>query len=72
VLALVLRAVARAGDLLSRITRRPPSVTPELAVILTGQLVFSSARATAELDYRSTALAEMYGDAKTWLETRGV
>lgn len=70
--ALVLRAVARAGDVLSRITRRAPAITPELAVILTGLLVFSSARATAELDYRSTALAEMYGDAKTWLETRGM
>lgn len=65
--ALALKAVARLGDFRSRLSGRAPEVSPELARILCGRLLFSSSRAERQLGYAPDTLEHMLAACHRWL-----
>jgi dihydroflavonol-4-reductase len=67
-----LRIYARALDLVSRITRRPPSVTPVAAAFTSHHLKVDSSKAERELGYRSTPLPQLLADTIAWLRAEGL
>ncbi|UQA56976.1 NAD-dependent epimerase/dehydratase family protein [Polyangium aurulentum] len=62
----VLKTVARLADAGSRISRKPPPITPALATILCGTLTFRSDKAQRELGYAPSTLEAMFADALAW------
>lgn len=68
----VLRIYARALDLLSRITRRRPELTPVAAAFTSHHLRVDSSKAERELDYRSTPLPQLLADTIAWLRAEGL
>lgn len=67
--ALALRVYARVLDLASRITRKPPDLTPVAATFTCKHLSVDSSKAERELGYRSTPLPELLADTIAWLRT---
>ncbi|MDB4985141.1 MAG: hypothetical protein JWN04_319 [Myxococcaceae bacterium] len=65
--ALLLKTVARASALGARVTGKPPTVSPQLARILCGRLLFSSVRAQRELGYVPDSLEHMFEMCHRWL-----
>lgn len=56
----------------SRVTGRPPSLTPELAHVWSTSFRIDDARARRELGYQSSPLGALVGDTYDWLEQCGV
>ncbi len=70
--ASVLRIYARVLDLVSRLTRQPPSVTPVAAAFTSHHLQVDSSKAERELGYRSTPLPQLLADTIAWLRAEGL
>jgi len=68
----VLRVYARALDLVSRITRKPPELTPVAAAFTCHHLKVDSSKAERELGYRSTPLPQLLADTIAWLRVEGL
>ncbi|KFL36292.1 NAD-dependent epimerase/dehydratase family protein [Arenimonas donghaensis] len=68
----LLRAYARLLDLLSRITRKPPKLTPAAVCFTCHHLAVDSSKAERELDYRSTPLPLLLADTIAWLRAEGL
>lgn len=70
--ALALRIYARVLDLVSRITRKPPELTPVAATFTCKHLLVDSSKAERELGYRSTPLPQLLADTIAWLRAEGL
>lgn len=70
--AAVLKVYARVLDLVSRITRRPPELTPVAATFTSKHLRVDSSKAERELGYRATPLPELLADTIAWLRAEGL
>lgn len=70
--AVALRIYARVLDLVSRITRKPPELTPVAATFTCKHLRVDSAKAERELGYRSTPLPRLLADTIAWLRAEGL
>ena len=70
--AMALRVYARALDLVSRITRKPPELTPVAATFTCKHLSVDSSKAGRELGYRSTPLPQLLADTIAWLRAEGL
>jgi dihydroflavonol-4-reductase len=68
----VATAAARAAYLASLVTRREPTVTPELVRMTAQRRVYSSRRAIAELGYPQTPLRDSLERAFEWYRGRGM
>ena len=70
--ATALRVYARVLDLVSRITRKPPELTPVAATFTCKHLKVDSSKAERELGYRSTPLPQLLADTIAWLRAEGL
>ena len=70
--ALILKAYARVLDLVSRVTKREPRVTPESIAMVCHDGSADSSKACAELGYRITPVAQLFADAVKWLQDEGL
>jgi nucleoside-diphosphate-sugar epimerase len=70
--AFLSRPAARLSLWGSYLTRREPDLTPEKAILLSSELVCSSAKAERELGYRSVPLRTMLEDCHRWLVAEGL
>jgi len=68
----VLRVYARVLDLVSRITRRPPTLSPVAVAFTCHDLVVDSSKAERELGYRATPLPALLADTIAWLRAEGL
>lgn len=68
----LLMTVARLGDLVSRMTRRQPDMTPELAALVSGWKTTDSTKAERELGYRPRPARQAVKDSIAWLKERGL
>ena len=69
---LLIKAVARLGDVKSRFTGKPPDLTPEAAYFVCHDERVSSAKAEAELGYRPREIADSLADCHAWLRAAGL
>jgi nucleoside-diphosphate-sugar epimerase len=67
----VLKTVARLAGWFSRLTRREPRITPEMAALVCRELYCAAAKAERELGYRPVPLHEMLEDSYRWLQAEG-
>lgn len=70
--AAALRAYARVLDLVSRLTRKRPELTPVAATFTCKHLSVDSSKAERELGYRSTPLPQLLADTIAWLRDEGL
>ena len=70
--AWLLRMVAGAGALVSNITGRQPTVTPEAALMVTRSLFCDCGKAVRELGYLAVPLREMVEDCYKWMQQEGL
>ena len=70
--AMALRVYARVLDGVSRITRKPPELTPVAATFTCKHLSVDSSKAGRELGYRSTPLPQLLADTIAWLRAEGL
>jgi nucleoside-diphosphate-sugar epimerase len=70
--AWVLRPYARGVDLVSRLTRREPEITPEAAMFTCHHLAVDSSKAQRELDYAITPLDALLSDTVAWMREAGM
>lgn len=68
----VLKAYARLLDLASRITRKPPTLSPAAVAFTCHDLVVDSSKAERELGYRATPLPALLADTIAWLRAEGL
>ena len=68
----VLVPYAWLGDLLSRITRKPPRLSPEEAYFLCNDDHLDSSKAAEVLGYREVPLEESLRESREWLTARGL
>jgi dihydroflavonol-4-reductase len=69
---LALKVYARVLDLVSRVTRKPPELTPVAATFTSKHLHVDSSKAERELGYRATPLPELLADTIAWLRVEGL
>jgi dihydroflavonol-4-reductase len=67
----ILRIAATLGDLASRITGKPPAITPEMVQTISKSVSTSSAKAARELGYRVVPLKDMVKDCYDWMVAEG-
>jgi nucleoside-diphosphate-sugar epimerase len=70
--AIALRLYARTLDLVSRVTRKPPELTPVAATFTCHHLSVDSSKAGRELGYRGTPLPQLLADTIAWLRAEGL
>ena len=68
----VLKVYAHASDLWSRVTRRPPEITPEAAAFTCHDLRVDSSKAIRELGYREVPLDTLLADTVAWMRQAGM
>ena len=68
----VLSALAAVGDATSRLTRRPPALTPQMMQGLAHTEVVDSSKAIRELGYETMPLRTMLGHALAWQVEEGI
>ncbi|HUO84170.1 MAG TPA: SDR family oxidoreductase [Thermoanaerobaculia bacterium] len=68
----LLKALAHGKDLLSRISRKEPDLTPEIAAMVCATTTCDSTRAKQELGYRSVPLRVMFEDCYRWMTAEGL
>jgi nucleoside-diphosphate-sugar epimerase len=66
-----LKAIGRVMDWGSRITRKEPDITPEVAHLCSMNFSFDCTKAEQELGYREVTLDEMLADTHDWLVAEG-
>ncbi len=69
--AVLVKAAAKVMDWASRITRKEPDITPEIAAMLSAEQVCISAKAVRELGYRTVPLRDMFEECHRWLVAAG-
>jgi nucleoside-diphosphate-sugar epimerase len=69
----IIRALGRVSEWASYVTRRAPTVTPEIAAA-TDRLpqLFKSDKAVRDLGYRAVPLEEMLREAHAWMKAEGL
>lgn len=67
----IIRLVAAIGDFASRFTGKEPSITPEVAALMSRVSVVRSAKAQRELGYRIVSLKTMVKDCYDWMVAEG-
>jgi dihydroflavonol-4-reductase len=67
----VLRMAATVGDLASRLTGKPPPITPEMVKTISKSVSTGSAKASRELGYRIVLLKDMVKDCYDWMVAEG-
>jgi dihydroflavonol-4-reductase len=70
--AWVLRAYARVLEAVSRVTRKPPEISPEAATFTCKDLKVDSSKAQRELDYVLTPLDALLADTIAWMRGAGM
>jgi dihydroflavonol-4-reductase len=68
----VLKTVAVFSDFVSMFTHKYPTLTPEMAEILCGNITCKSDKAEKELNYKVTSLDQMFQDCFDWLVANGI
>jgi len=68
----LLMTIARIGDMVSRVTRKQPDMTPELAAMVSGWKTTNSTKAERELCYRPRPARQAVNDSIEWLKARGL
>lgn len=68
----LIKLVARASDLASRLTGRAPDMTPQAAVFTLHRLQVDSSKAIDRLGYRETPLAPLLDDTLAWMRAEGM
>ena len=69
--AWVLRAVAAAGSVGAALTGKLPTLTPEIAALVSRRLQCDCGKAVRELGYRPVALRAMVEESCRWLQDEG-
>jgi nucleoside-diphosphate-sugar epimerase len=69
--AWAIKTAARLKDLTSRITGKPPDLTPEGAYLVCQDENFSSRKAQDQLDYRTRPIADSLIESFAWLKEEG-
>ncbi len=69
--AIVIKTAARLKDLASRITGRPPDLTPEGAYFVCQDENFSSKKANDQLGYRARPITDSLIESYAWLKESG-
>jgi dihydroflavonol-4-reductase len=67
----LLRVLAALGDIASRFTGKEPSITPEVAGMMSRRVTVTSAKAKRELCYRIVPLKDMVKDCYDWMVAEG-
>ena len=67
----LLRVVAAVGDIVSRLTGAPPSITPEMVEAFSRSSFVSSAKARRDLGYQIVPLKTMVKDCYDWMLAEG-
>ena len=70
--ATLLGMVGRLSEIGSRVTRKEPDMTPEMATLLSLTLRCRSDKAARELGYQSVPLEAMFTDCYQWLKAEGL
>lgn len=65
-------AVARASDLASRVTGKEPDITPELVKQIRHEAIADVGKAVDELGFEIVPLADMVGEAVSWMQAEGL
>ncbi|NNE06281.1 MAG: SDR family oxidoreductase [Xanthomonadales bacterium] len=68
----LLKIIARLQAMVAAITRKEPEITPEGAAMITRHIQCDSSKATAELDYRFTAVDQLLADTCRWMRNKGM
>lgn len=68
----MLVTLARVADVASRITRRQPDMTPEMASMVCGWKTVRSTKAERDLGYRARPVLPALRDSIEWLRARGL
>ena len=69
--AIAIKTAARVKDLVSRITGKPPDLTPEAAYFVCQDENFSSKKAKDQLGYRARPITESLVESYAWLKETG-
>ncbi|GJM08695.1 MAG: hypothetical protein DHS20C11_09710 [Lysobacteraceae bacterium] len=67
----LLKSYAKVLEMVSRVTGRPPDLTPESVAIVCHEGPADSSRAIADLDYRITPLNVLFADTIEWMKKEG-
>jgi dihydroflavonol-4-reductase len=67
----MLRIVAAVGSLASRVSGKPPPITPEMVKTISKSVSTGSAKAQRELGYRVVPLKDMVKDCYDWMVAEG-
>jgi nucleoside-diphosphate-sugar epimerase len=67
-----LSTFARVSEFGSRITKRAPTLTPEIVEVTCRPQYFRSDKAIRELGYRAVPLEEMLRESQAWLKSEGL
>ncbi len=67
----LLRVIALAADLVSRVTGKEPPITPEIASLMGRQVSTASLKAQRDLGYKVIPLKEMVKDCYDWMKAEG-
>jgi nucleoside-diphosphate-sugar epimerase len=70
--ATLLRVVARIGVGVAAVSRKHPSITPEMAVLSSSRMLCRSDKAERVLGYRPVPLGTMVEDSHRWLSDNGL
>jgi nucleoside-diphosphate-sugar epimerase len=68
---IAMRLMGHVSEWMSVVTRKPPYTTPEMALLFSSTMLYSSAKAERELGYSTCDLATMVKDTYEWLVTEG-
>jgi dihydroflavonol-4-reductase len=63
--------VSRVGNWLSYLTGKPPTLTPEMVVMVSRHMFCQSTKAERELGFRTASLRSMVQDSVNWLRQEG-
>jgi nucleoside-diphosphate-sugar epimerase len=68
----VLGTIARVSDLASLVTGKEPDITPELVKQIRYEAIADVGKAVDELGFEIVPLADMVGEAVSWMQTEGL
>lgn len=69
--AWVMKSMAHVMDWGSRLTRKEPDLTPEVAHMFSMDITFDCSKAERELGYEETSIDQMVDDMHAWLQAEG-
>lgn len=69
--AVMLKTLAKFGDLVSKFTNKEPELTPEMAALMSLKVIVDSEKAQRTLDYRVIPLRTCIQDSYFWLKDKG-